>query len=118
MSPTYTTLMAIKTAIDNTTSFKSTKIGIERGIGSKDSPFARVMPIHTDADGKQAILHFSIAIGIDIKDLAEAYESFLDLEKEVREAVEANWLRTDFDEDQVTNLKVGVLHFSKVLDRC
>ncbi len=119
------------TAIPN---IKSLKIGMERGIGSKDSTFIRIVPelnemekagrqsrCNVDGSGAMDSLVVQIIYGFDLKnqELETLYTSFYDLEEEIRSVLltkytsagHVSFIHTATDEDKLQNIKSAISRF-------
>ena len=116
MSRVYDYLQQCKAKLQTIPTFQSVAIGLERGIGSKDAPFARIVPISHEPDGVGATLRFQVVYGFDTKnrDYEQLHEQYFATEEAIIEAMRrtgALWERTVTDEDAVQNLKTAVILF-------
>jgi len=97
------------------TSFTSISLGLEKGIGAKDAPFVRVLPIKSRQNGNNIDLTFQVIYGYDKKnkELEDMYIEFFDGEEQIKKALKniAIWQETETDKDEVPNLKVAVMTF-------
>jgi len=104
-----------KSSLNSIPTFKSVAIGLERGLGSKDAPFARILPITHTPNGTSELLTFSVVFGFDSKnrDYEELHEKYFEAESEILNALKpyADWIETVTDEDSVPNLKTAVITF-------
>ena len=97
-------------------SFLSVELGLERGIGAKDAPFIRVLPIKSKENGNNTDLIFQVIYGYDRKnkEIVSMYRDFFDGEEQIKKALKripAFWVETETDKDEVPNLKVAVMTF-------
>jgi len=113
----YKYLVEIKNALLELDIFKSVKIGLEKGIGSKDTPFARIVPEFNRKDGLYETLSFQIIFGFDIKnkDLELLYQKYYETEEAIKKAIEYKnqcfFIETITDEDRLANLKSAIMRF-------
>jgi len=100
---------------------KSLGLGLEKGIGAKDCPFIRVVPIEaTRVEYDRLDVAFDIYIGTNDKnDFDNLYQNHFELEQLIKERldlveIEGGVLRyqtTLTDSDVIPHLKVSVLNF-------
>lgn len=133
MAKIYDYLLEIRARLSTIESAKSVKIGLEKGIGSKDSPFIRIVPEINQASGKaitscSTVVNDNMVIqviyGIDIKgtDLEATYLSFYDLEEQIRTKLttgkysvgHVKFIHTVTDEDRLQNIKSAISRFEIV----
>lgn len=133
MSKIYATLTEIKQKLSTIPNITSLKIGIEKGIGAKDTPFIRVVPEINSKSNKTAgkscatqsmdELVIQVVYGIDLKsrDLEAIYSDFYDLEEEIRNALltkytvgHVEFIHTVTDEDRLSTLKSAISRFRVV----
>ena len=112
----YTFLEVCKTKLDEITDFKTNKIGLELGINSKDTPYARTMPLSHKPNGNNTDLRFQVLFGLDIKnkDYEELHKEQSILEDLIIEKIQetgAMWLETVYDEDSVRSFKSAIVIF-------
>lgn len=113
----YTLLTNIKQSLIDLGIFKSVKIGLEKGIGSKDTPFARIVPIENEKIGGIENLTFQVIYGFDIKNknLELLYQKYYEFEAKIKEALmyknQCFFIRTITDEDKLVNLKSAIMIF-------
>ena len=114
----YDILLDIKNRLLDLNIFKSVKIGLEKGIGSKDSPFARIVPERNIKQNGYETLTFQIVFGFDVKnkDLEKLYQNFYDTEDKIKKAIEYKvsqcfFIETITDEDKLMNLKSAIMRF-------
>lgn len=112
----YTFLEVCKTKLDEITDFKTNKIGLELGINSKDTPYARTMPLGHKPNGNNTGLRFQVLFGLDIKnkDYEELHKEQSILEDLIIEKIQetgAMWLETVYDEDSVRSFKSAIVIF-------
>lgn len=134
MSKIGSLLIEIKTKLTAIPSVESLKIGMEKGIGSKDCPFIRIVPeynskskegrqskCNADGSGGQDELTFQVIFGFDLKnqELEALYQEYYDLEEEIRSILltkytengHAQFIHTATDEDRISNIKSAVSRF-------
>lgn len=110
----------IKTHLETLVSFKSVRIGIERGISVKDVPFIRISPSTYTNDSQRSDVEYIVYVGI--KKEANAQDNFIDVVTLTNEVIEClnrieiqSGLNTfesaQFDDDRLDNLKVVALRF-------
>lgn len=134
MSKIYDYLVEIKDKLETIRNVKTTKIGLEKGIGSKDCPFIRIVPENNSESNTRnknpscnssAIDDLSIKIifGFDIKtkELEALYDEYYTLEEEIRSKLNTKFttghvkfLHTITDEDELPNLKSAISRFEIV----
>jgi hypothetical protein len=114
----YDILLAIKQKLVDLDIFKSIKIGLEKGIGAKDSPFARIVPERNEREGGYENFTFQVVYGFDIKnkDLEKLYDKYYEFEEKIKEALmyqipQCFFLETITDEDMLQNLKSAIMRF-------
>lgn len=115
----YPILEEIKSKLSTISDAKSIKIGLEKGIGSKDTPFIRVVPTRFRRDNDVSTLEYQVVFGVDIKnrEYEDVYRAYFDLEEKIRRALDlldstnSIWVETITDEDRVPNLKTGIAVF-------
>jgi len=123
----YAILEDIKTKLYLAGEVKNVKIGMEKGIGSKDCPFIRIVANSADAEenGCEAF-NFSIFYGLDIKnrDLETGYKDLYDIEMDIKDRLQykvfspvngsgvCKFLSTQTDSDALDKLKVAVTMFT------
>ena len=121
MSAVYDYLEECKNALETIPELESVKIGLERGVGSKDAPFARIVVMYLTPEGMTgAMLYYQIVFGFDSKnrDYEELHDKYFAMEESIKQALEsrgAAWVETVTDEDSVVNLKTAVVQFTKGL---
>lgn len=127
-------LIEVKQKLSSIPNIKSLKIGMERGIGSKDSTFIRIVPelnekekegrqsrCNPDGSGGMDSLTIQIIYGFDLKnqELEDLYSAFYDLEEQIRSAIltkytsagHATFIHTATDEDKLQNIKSAISRF-------
>lgn len=113
----YEYLVDIKNNLIELNIFKSVKIGLEKGIGSKDAPFARIVPEFNRKEGLYETLAFQVVYGFDVKnkDLELLYEKYYETEEAIKKALEYKnncfFIETITDEDKLMNLKSAIMRF-------
>ncbi len=113
----YALLTQIRNKIAEIDTFKSVKLGLEKGLNAKDCPFARVVPKRNYREGIYETLEFEVVIGFDIKnkDLESVYEAYYNAEAQIKEKMrEINqcfFVETITDEDTLNYLKSAILIF-------
>ena len=121
MNFVYDYLISLRDELKTIQNIKSCKIGLEKGIGSKDAPFIRIIPSALTNEGLVRKLSFTIAYGFDVKNkeyeqLHELYFSvFEDIEK-IATKHRANLVRMITDEDTIQTLKTAAIEFE--VDLC
>ena len=123
MSATYDYLQKCKSALIATNVFTSVAVGLERGIGAKDAPFARIVPISHKPSGVGTALRFQVVFGFDTKnkDYEILHSQYFDTEESIVKAIQrtgAKWENTVTDEDAVLNLKTAVIIFTNEDIQC
>ena len=128
MANTYNILEEIKTKLSLVPNIKTLKIGMEKGVGSKDSPFVRIVPEITVPSIDNSCLEgggddtsVDIIYGFDTKnkDLELLYDQFYTMEKDIREALvntsytsgRCVFISTLTDQDQLVNIKSAIIRF-------
>jgi len=116
MSAAYDYLVTLRDALSVIDGVKSCKIGIERGIGSKDAPFVRVVPVSVSPDGNSSKMRVQVVFGFDSKnrDYEELHRQYFDMADSIIDIAHENyaeWQQTVTDEDTVQNLKTAVIEF-------
>lgn len=130
MSKIGTLLLEIKTKLQTIPNISSVKIGMEKGIGSKDSPFIRIIPETNteeklgrscDRSGGMDALNFDVVFGFDLKnqELEALYQEFYDLEETIRSTILSSYTSkghavfeyTMTDEDKLMNIKSAISRF-------
>ena len=137
MSKIYSFLEEMKEKLSQIEGVKTLKIGMERGIGSKDACFIRLVPeinskvkegagaqCNQDGSGGYDEMVVQVIYGFDLKnqELEKLYDQFYDLEEEIRSVLltkykTAGYLRfihTVTDEDRLANLKSAISRFKIV----
>jgi len=117
---TYEYLELVKAKLQEIEDIKTIAIGLEKGIGAKDAPFIRILPIQRKKGNMVSKLIFQVAFGFDRKnkDIEILYKDFFDLEAKILNKINniALWHSTVTDEDTVANLKVAVMNFESAHD--
>ncbi len=124
------TLIEIKNKLSVITSVKTLHIGLERGIGSRDTPFIRIVPtLNTLSDQDYCIntggddLSVDIVFGFDRKnkDIELLYSDYYALEEEIRDVLLTPYTNgrclfeyTVTDEDELENIKSAISKFRVV----
>ncbi len=129
MANIYNTLAEIKERLKYINNMETLKIGMEKGIGSKDSPFIRIVPeINTVSQNNACLegggddLQVDVIYGFDTKnkDLEELYEQFYIMEEDIRLALNAKgfvtsgicyFVSTLTDQDKLINIKSAIIRF-------
>ncbi len=116
MSAVFDYLVACKDALLTINELDTVAIGLERGVGAKDAPFARIVPISHQPDGTGSSLKFQVVYGFDTKnrDYERLHEQYFSMEQSIITAITktgAIWQHTYTDEDSVPNLKTAVILF-------
>lgn len=130
MSKIYDLMIEVKTKLATIPNIKTLEIGLEKGIGSKDCPFIRIIPEMntptqnaTGTCGQQSRdeLTFQIVFGFDLKnqELPQLYSEYYDLEEQIRakiltpytKAGVAQFVHTVTDEDKLPTLKSAISRF-------
>lgn len=111
----------LKTLVNSTEAFKNVKIGVEKGVTTKDTPFARIVPLSIDSnDSVRASLPFTIYLGIKKSNNPEDdYNELFALLAKVVDTVEHEQLEDGiimnksviFDEDRLDNFKMVAIQF-------
>ena len=114
----YDILLDIKQRLIDLNIFKSVKIGLEKGIGSKDAPFARIVPENNRKENGYETFIFQIVYGFDVKnkDLELLYQKYYETEENIKKALEYKvnqcfFVETITDEDKLMNLKSAIMRF-------
>lgn len=131
-------LEEVKEKLSEIDDIASLKIGMEMGIGSRDSPFIRIVPESSskmngkgsaytcDADGSGGMQEMTIKIifGFDLKgeNLEKLYDVFYNLEEEIQSKLltrytargSMQWIQTITDEDELVNIKSAIARFKIV----
>ena len=116
MSAVYDYLVQCKTELQAITELDTVAIGIERGIGAKDAPFARIVPLTHSPSGTGSALRFQVVFGFDAKnrDYEQLHAQYFDMEESIIRAIRRTggfWESTVTDEDSVPNMKAAVIIF-------
>ena len=109
----YDNLVSLKSVLSSLA--KTCLIGHEKGIGAKDSPFIRIVPVKRDNDGSRCVVFLDILFGFDIKnkETEKLNEQLLDMDATISKKLIDNGVEhisTMYDADSVPNLKVGVIN--------
>lgn len=113
----YTELETLRDALGGIECVKSSKIGIENGIGAGDYPLVRVVPVRA-TPGKpynMRTIELGVYFGWDTTDaegLELVYENLLALEEEVIQIIKSSggrYIDTVTDEDRLPTYKVMVI---------
>jgi len=124
-------LEEIKHKLEFIPAIDTLKIGMEKGIGSKDCPFVRIVPeMNIPSENNMCLeggaedLVFEVIFGFDVKNvnLEELYDEYYELEYAIkRELVGGGytsglcrWLHTVTDEDKLMNIKTAISRFELV----
>ena len=126
MSAVYDYLVTVRDKMATIQGVKTSKIGLERGVGSKDTPFVRIVPIDVKPEGgitPAQSLTYQVVFGVDakVRDYEELHDQYFSLAEKIIAAGKSlggTWLRTVTDEDTVQNLKTAVVEFRAVIDAC
>ena len=129
MSKIFDFMAEMETKLKRISGVKTLAIGMEKGIGSKDTPFIRIIP-ESNSKQKQGggcqtggydQMTVQIIFGFDIKnkDLPKLYESFYDMEEQIRETLVSKYtskgtvtfMHTVTDEDKLTTIKSAISRF-------
>ena len=117
MSAEYDYLSSLRDSLSAVVGVKSVAIGLERGIGAKDSPFIRIVPERISASGMSGrTALFQVVFGVDAKNrdydhMHERYFSMADEIIGICISHGATWVETVTDQDTVQNLKAGAIIF-------
>ena len=131
MSKIFTFLQEMETKLSEIRDVKTVKIGMEKGIGAKDCPFIRIVPVANTkgkiGGGAQCRetgfddLTVQIIFGFDLKsnNLPKLYDAFYELEEEIRSAVVskytsrgvAKFVETLTDQDELVSIKSAISRF-------
>ena len=121
MSAVYDYLVECRTELETIPELESVKIGLERGVGSKDTPFARIVVMYLTPEGMNgSMLYYQVVFGFDSKnrDYEELHDKYFTMEEDIKRVLTklgANWVETVTDEDSVVNLKTAVIQLTKRL---
>ena len=126
MSAVYDYLVTVRDKMATISGVKTSKIGLERGVGSKDAPFIRIVPLDVKPQGgisPSQNLTYQVVFGVDTKnrDYEELHDQYFSLAEEIiadGKALGGTWVRTVTDQDTVQNLKTAVVEFQAVIDAC
>jgi len=115
------TLIDIKEKLQTIADIKTVGIGLEKGLGSKDCPFIRVVSNGDAKDGGYRKLDINIVFGFDIKnrDIELMYKSMYELEEKIIETLQYNlsngdcfYNSTQTDGDMLQNIKSSISNFT------
>ena len=123
MSAVYDYLTECKAQLQSVAGLDTVAIGLERGIGAKDTPFARLVPVMHAPEKMTTLLRFQVVYGFDIKnrDYEQLHRHYFEMERDLIDAIGrtgASWERTVTDEDTVPNLKTAIIFFTKKGIQC
>ena len=139
----YDLLAEMKAKVSVIPNIKTLKIGMEKGIGSKDTTFIRIVPNINEkgytktntnrgcaasggisGNGMTDDLTVDVIYGFNLKgitDLEALYKEFYDLERDIRSALNSKYsagrcefVRTVTDQDQLQNIKSAISTFKIV----
>ena len=137
MSKIYDFLEEMKDKLKEVDGIETLKIGLEKGIGSKDSPFIRIIPeintkakegtgsrCNADGSGGYDEMTVQVVFGFDIKkqNLETIYEVFYNTEEEIRSVLltkynaggHLKFIHTVTDEDKLMNMKSAISRFKVI----
>lgn len=131
MSKIYDFLTEMKTKLATIPDVKTIKIGMEKGIGSKDCVFIRIVPEINEigkrsggcSTGGMDEMTVQVIYGYDLKnhELEKLYSQFYELEELIRSTLTTRYtkgsvqfLHTVTDEDRLTTIKSAISRFKVI----